>query len=155
MAVLTVFYAAASLLYGRINSWMDHFQVFVAAFALVGVGFLLIWATGGWILVLLGLSLAGAGLGLLVPNLNVWLADETPPAERGRALGGLTTALFLGRFLSPIVGQPVIASVGSGGLFLRAVALLLLISPLFWVMRRQIRSLSAEYLERQRSSTQA
>lgn len=155
MAVMTVFYAVASLLYGRVKSWMDHFQVFVAAFALVGVGFLLIWATGGWILILLGLSLAGAGLGLLVPNLNVWLADETPPAERGRALGGLTTALFLGRFLSPIVGQPVIASVGSGGLFLRAGALLLLIAPLFWVMSRQIRSLSTEYLERQRSSTQA
>jgi MFS family permease len=155
MSVLTVLYALASLVYSRVASWMDHFQVFVVAFALVGVGYLLIWSAGGWILILLGLSLAGAGLGLLVPNLNVWLADETPPTQRGRALGGLTTALFLGRFLSPIVGQPVSASVGSGGLFLRAGLLLLMIVPLFWIMRNRIRSLPAEHLERRRSSTQA
>lgn len=142
LSLTTILYAFASLSYSRVASWLDHFQVFVTAFALVGAGYLLIWSAGGWALILLGLSLVGIGLGLLTPNLNVWLADETPPALRGRALGGLTTALFLGRFLSPIIGQPVSASVGSSGLFLWTGALLLVVAPLFWVMRNQIRSLT-------------
>ncbi|MBS3785002.1 MAG: MFS transporter, partial [Anaerolineae bacterium] len=83
LSVTTILYASASLLYSRVAAWLDHFQVFVVAFALVGAGYLLIWSAGGWALILLGLSLVGIGLGLLTPNLNVWLADETPPALRG------------------------------------------------------------------------
>ena len=81
-------------------------------------------------------------MGLLVPNVSVWLADETPPALRGRVLGGLTTALFLGQFLSPIVGQPVSGVLGLGGLYLSGGALLLVIAALFWVTRNQLRSLT-------------
>jgi MFS family permease len=143
ISVGTIFYALASLQYGRVASRLDHFQVFMAALALIGVGYLLIWSAGGWAIIVLGLLLAGTGLGLLIPNLSVWLADETPPALRGRVLGGLTTALFLGRFLSPIVGQPVSGLVGLGGLFLSAGVLLLVMAPLFWVTRNQLRSLTS------------
>ena len=142
ISVMAFFYALASLQYGRVASRLDHFEVLTIAFALVGVGYLLISSAGGWAIIVLGLLLGGIGLGLLVPNLNVWLADETPPALRGRALGGLTTALFLGQFLSPIVGQPVSAVVGLGGLYLSAGALLLVIAPLFWVTRNQLRFLT-------------
>jgi MFS family permease len=142
ISVMAFFYALASLQYGRVASRLDHFEVLTIAFALVGVGYLLISSAGGWAIIVLGLLLGGIGLGLLIPNLNVWLADETPPALRGRVLGGLTTALFLGQFLSPIVGQPVSAIVGLGGLYLSAGALLLVIAPLFWVTRNQLRLLT-------------
>ena len=76
---------------------------------------------------------------MMVPNLNVWLANETPAALRGRVLGGFTTALFLGQFLSAVVSQPVSAAVGLAGLYLSAGALLLLMVPLSLVTRRQLR----------------
>lgn len=34
-------------------------------------------------------------MGLMFPYLNVWLTSETPVALRGRAVGGLTTSVFL------------------------------------------------------------
>jgi MFS family permease len=139
---MTLFYALASLQYGRLASRFDHLQVLTIAFALLGAGYLLISWAGGWAIIVLGLLLAGIGMGLLIPNVSVWLADETPLQLRGRVLGGLMTALFLGQFLSPIVGQPVSGIVGSGGLYLSAGVLLLVIAALFWVTRNQLRSLT-------------
>jgi MFS family permease len=94
ISVMTIFYAVAALQYGRVASRLGQFQVLVVAFALVGVGYLLIWVAGGWAIIVLGLLLGGIGLGLLIPNLSVWLADETPPALRGRVLGGLIDLRF-------------------------------------------------------------
>jgi hypothetical protein len=78
----------------------------------------------------------------MVPNLNVWLANESPPELRGRVLGGLTTAMFLGQFLSPFVGQPVSTAVGMGGAFLSAAVLVLLMVPVSMVTRRQLRAMT-------------
>ena len=142
ISVMTLFYALASLQYGRLASRLDHFEVLTIAFALLGVGYLLISSAGGWAIIVLGLLLGGTGMGLLVPNVSVWLADETPLELRGRVLGGLMTALFLGQFLSPIVGQPVSGVLGLGGLYLSGGALLLVIAALFWVTRNQLRSLT-------------
>jgi MFS family permease len=108
----------------------------------MGAGYLLIWSAGGWAIIVLGLLVAGIGQGLWGPNLRVWLADETPPGLRGRVLGGLTTAVFLGIFLSPIVGQPVSAAIGFRALCLSAGALLLVLASLSWVTRRRFRSLT-------------
>ena len=58
----------------------------------------------------LGLVSAGVGIGTAFPNLYVWLANSAPLAVRGRALGGMNTALFLGQFLSPLISQPIVAS---------------------------------------------
>ena len=47
--------------------------------------------------------MAGLGGGLIFPNLYAWLADLTPPAWRGRVTAGMSSAIFLGQFLSPLV----------------------------------------------------
>ncbi len=45
----------------------------------------------------------------------MWLAAIVPATVRGRAIGGLTTAIFLGQFLSPVVAQPAVMWLGLGG----------------------------------------
>jgi MFS family permease len=143
ISMMSVSYALASMQYGRVASWLDHSKVLTVAFALVGAGFLLIGSAGGWAIMLLGLLLAGTGQGLLSPNLTVWLAGETPLALRGRVMGGLTTTVFLGIFLSPLVGEPVSAAIGFRALCLSAGAVLLVLASLFWVTRDQLRSLTS------------
>ena len=49
--------------------------------------------------------LSGLALGLLLPNLNLLLANHTPAGLRGRLLGGFSAAIFLGHFLSPLLLQ--------------------------------------------------
>ncbi|MEX2671496.1 MAG: hypothetical protein WD294_05230 [Phycisphaeraceae bacterium] len=67
--------------------------------------------------VLLGMMVAGLGLGLLMPNLNVWLMSHAPEASRGRFVGGLTMALFFGQFVSPIALRPLLSVWGTVGVF--------------------------------------
>lgn len=132
-------YALAALVYGRVGRRFEHPRVLTIGLSLMGVGFLLLWATGGWALILLGLLLPGAGQGLLIPYLSVWLSDETTAALRGRALGGLTTVLFLGASISPLVGQPLNAVAGFRGVS-AAAGVLLLVSAAYV---RRVRMLSA------------
>lgn len=143
ISVITFFFALAALQFGRIASRLNPLEVITLAFALLGAGYLLISLAAGWALILIGLVIGGIGLGMMMPNLNVWLANESPPASRGRVLGGLTTALFLGQFLSPIVSQPVNAAVGLGGMYLSAGALLWVMVPLSLATRKGFRYLTA------------
>jgi MFS family permease len=81
-------------------------------------------------IVILGLLIAGMGLGLLLPNMNVWLNVITPPPQRGRILGGLTTCMFLGQFLSPFAVQPIAQQWGLQTAYLFAAGLLFTIGLL-------------------------
>jgi MFS family permease len=64
----------------------------------MGIGYLLIGQSAVWAQVLVGLAISGMGLGILMPNMSVWLTSAVPDAMLGRALGGLSTAMFLGQF---------------------------------------------------------
>lgn len=142
LSVTSISYALVALQYGRVAAQLDHFWVLVVGFALIGAGYLLMWLAGGSAILVLGLVLAGAGQGLLIPNLTVWLAGRTPASLRGRVLGGLTTALFLGVFFSPIVGQPVSAAIGFRGVCVTVVALILVTELFLWMVRGRLRHLT-------------
>lgn len=82
------------------------------------------------------------GLGLLMPNMSVWLSTAVPDALRGRALGGLSTAMFLGQFLSPIVTQPLTKSSGLGGTYAIVGGGLVIVALGFAVFKSQVRNLT-------------
>jgi MFS family permease len=138
IAFATLFSAFASMLYGRIKARLHFVSILTLAFALMGLGYSIIGLANSYEQVLIGLAVAGIGLGFLMPNLTVWLSAESPEALRGRLLGGLTTFFFLGQFLSPILSQPVSQQVGLGNTYRLAGGLLLLLALIFLAMRRQI-----------------
>ncbi len=92
-------------------------RVYAAAFALMGAGYVLTGAFAHYAAVVAGAFVAGIGVGLFFPASNIAVLGLAPPAVRGRVVGGLTTAIFLGQFASPIVVQPAVAAVGIGGAF--------------------------------------
>ena len=117
IAFCTLFAAIASVNYGKMNQRMGFVSFLPLVFGLMGIGYLLIGQSSNWAQVLTGLALCGMGLGLLMPNMSIWLMTTVPEAIRGRALGGLSTAIFLGQFLSPIVTQPFAKTLGLGKLY--------------------------------------
>lgn len=117
IAVSTLSAAAASLTFGRVRARVSPPLITAMVFALMGSGYLATGLLPGYIPILAGMAVLGLGLGMLMPNLNTWLAAEVPPALRGRVLGGLTTSVFLGQFLSPILGQPILERLGLAGMF--------------------------------------
>lgn len=105
IAASTLFGMVTSLSFGRIHKRMGHVSILGLNFALMAAGYLVIGLADDYMIVLAGLAICGLGMGLMFPNMNVWLTSEVPASMRGRAVGGLTTAVFLGQFLSPVGSQ--------------------------------------------------
>ncbi|WP_431958002.1 MFS transporter [Nocardia lijiangensis] len=84
---------------------------------LLGLGWLVIGTAGSVALIVAGLLVGGIGVGLVVPNLNLRLADLAAPDRRGQVLSGLVTGIFLGQFLSPLAMQPLIQTTGVADTF--------------------------------------
>ena len=102
-------------------SWLRrHFSV-TAIFALifidVGIGFALVGAADSFFDVMVGLAVGGFSVGVFLPNANMAIISRTTMAVRGRALGAMTTMLFLGQFASPFYSLPLAERVTLGGTF--------------------------------------
>lgn len=138
IAFCTLFSAFASMSYGKIKQRYSLIVILALSFALMGMGNIIIGSASIYIVVLLGLVIAGMGLGLLIPNLNVWLSAEVPNSLRGRALGGLTTFMFLGQFLSPLATQPVNNSFGLAATYGIAGVTLTVLGLLFLIRQNQV-----------------
>lgn len=107
IALSTLFAGMSSLSYQRVKARLSFIRIYEIAFVSIGVGYGLISFATGYVMVLMGLAIAGFGLGLITPNMNLCLTSITPTSLRGRAIGGLTTCFFLGQFLSPLLSQPL------------------------------------------------
>jgi MFS family permease len=142
IALCTLFSAIASVTYGKLKQRMEFVTFLPAIFGFMGIGYLLIGQSSTWLQVLTGLGIAGMGLGLLMPNMSVWLSAAVPDVLRGRALGGLSTAMFLGQFLSPIVTQPLTKNLGLGGTYALVGGGLVLVALGFAVFKSQALNLT-------------
>ncbi|HIK16630.1 MAG TPA: MFS transporter [Leptolyngbyaceae cyanobacterium M33_DOE_097] len=112
IALATLLSAASAIAYKQIKARLSFIGIYAIAFLSMAVGYFFISISQTYIMVLVGLAIAGGGLGLLMPNMNVCLTSVTPVSLRGRVLGGLTTAFFLGQFVSPILSQPLSSVAG-------------------------------------------
>lgn len=77
-----------------------------------------------------------------MPNMTVWLSAAVPDTVRGRALGGLSTAMFLGQFLSPIATQPLTKVWGLGAVYAFTGGFLAIVAIGFAGFRGQVRRLT-------------
>ncbi len=106
--VATLFAALAGQNYGRLKRRLSFVSIYFLTFGLMAAGYAVVYiATDIW-LVIVGMVLAGTGAGWLMPNANLCLIEIVPPHSRGKVIGGLTSAVFAGQFLSPIAIQPVV-----------------------------------------------
>ncbi len=106
--VATVFAAVASRLHPLLKKRMTFPAIYGLTFGLMAAGYGLVALVANIWIVMLGTAIAGFGVGLLMPNGNLWLIEVTDRAKRGKVIGGITTAVFLGQFFSPILLQPII-----------------------------------------------
>jgi MFS family permease len=110
--------AACSTQYERLRRRLSFVNIAVLAYFLMSLGYALIGASTTLAVVAVGLVLAGLGFGMNAPNCSAWLLNKAPAGARGRALGGLTSAIFLGQIVSPFIYEPIVRYLGSAGAFL-------------------------------------
>ncbi len=132
--------AVISLNFHHFLRRMTYPAVYLLCFFLLGCGYVLISFSASYHQVFLGMVIGGIGSGLLMPNSSIWLLSEAPEHLRGRISGMLTTAVFLGQFLSPVMTQPLVdaLSIQTGFLLVGAAVSLMavLVSTILLIKNR-------------------
>jgi EmrB/QacA subfamily drug resistance transporter len=144
--VLAFMLSAAVLLLGagRASDLWGHRRIYQAGFLLFGAASLVSGlAHSLWVLVA-GRVLQGAGAALTMSAAPALLTSSVPGALRGRALGIMATATYIGLTIGPPVGGFIIAAVGWRWIFLFNVpaCLIMLVVGQLWLPvgeRRQVR----------------
>jgi MFS family permease len=131
IASSTFFSAVAAFSYSKIKDRFGFRQIFSLGYFLMALAYVCIAFGNSYEMVLLAMLLAGLGMGLMIPNANIWVMQLAPPEIRGREIGRLTTFWFMGQFLSPIVLLPFLDYMSQSQLFLTIAAVLFGLSVLF------------------------
>jgi len=133
IATGTAFSAISSFLYSRIKNHLDFLSVFSIGYLLMASGFICIAYSETYILVVVAMMLSGLGMGMMIPNTNMWVMKIAPTEIRGREIGKLTTFWFLGQFLSPVIISPLLKILSLSTTFILAGGVLFLISIAFMI----------------------
>lgn len=144
IACSNFFGALAALFYKNLQTRFGYLKIYAAAFALIALSFVVIGTARSFAPVLIGLAISGLGAGLLLPNAGSWLTSIAPEAVRGRAVGALTMAIFLGQFVSPFYSQPLVANFGVANSFLIVSTLIGAVAAFFALLAMQKPSFASE-----------
>lgn len=136
IAAVNLVMTLVGLNYRRLRARWDFPVLATVMFAALAVGLVLIGSAGTLWIAGLGMVVVGVGIGLQNPTVNGWLVASVSPGARTKALGLLTSALFLGQFSSPLIAQPVIDTVGLGTTFVLAGALAAVVTVALVVITR-------------------
>ncbi len=128
IATSTLFSAISSFSYSKIKQRFSFLSIFSIGYLLMAAGFVCIAISHTYILVVVAMMLSGLGMGMMIPNTNMWVMKIVPAEIRGKEIGKLTTFWFLGQFLSPIIIFPILNVLSLSATFMLAAGFLLLMS---------------------------
>ncbi len=124
----------ASLIFPWLYRRFGTAVVFALMFGTAAVGYILIGNSHDYTDIVVAMAIGGVSMGWFLPNANLAIISRAPGAIRGRALGGLTTAFYLGQFLSPFYSVPIGVQFGLGFAFIVTGYWLFAIAALFVVL---------------------
>ena len=136
IGVSTLFAGISASYYHRIKRKLSTLSGFVPCFLLMSAGYAVFAISQAYWMVLVGAAFAGIGIGIFLPNINMWVVSMAPPPLRGRTVAGLMSFVFLGQFSSPLVSTAYSVRYGLDQLFLTASAIALIVAIAFGLSTR-------------------
>ncbi len=144
VAVSTLFSAVSAFSYSKIKGKLTYYSIFFAGYLIMAIGLALTsWATS-YGMVLVAMSFAGFGIGMMIPNTNLWVMQIAPPEIRGKVIGKLTMFWFMGQFLSPIITLPLAKRFSLPSIFMLAAILLSVLAFTFLILHFKHRKREVE-----------
>ena len=135
IALSTAFSAVSAFSYSRLKNNFSFFSIFAIGYFLMAIAFALVAFAASYWLVTVAMMIAGLGMGMMIPNTNMWVMKIMPPEIRGKGIGRLTTFWFLGQFLSPIILLPLSNAFSISATFYIAAVMLIILSISFIVLK--------------------
>ncbi|MDE1462018.1 MFS transporter [Spartinivicinus poritis] len=111
IATMLLTMSTVSIGYQKAKHYFSFTQLHGLGLLLLGGGFLLLSNMNSYTEAYYGLIISGIGLGLVRPNLMVWLMSSIPPHSKGKIIGGISSCFFIGQFLSPLLTEPLVKAV--------------------------------------------
>ncbi len=108
IASSTFFSAISSFSFGKLKGRFSFPALFALGYGLMAIAFVFIAFGDSFLMVMMGMLFSGLGMGITIPNANVWVMQLAPLEIRGREIGRLTTFWFMGQFLSPLILLPLL-----------------------------------------------
>lgn len=139
IAVSTLTAAIASINYGRVKKKISFLKIFTFSFLLIAIGYFFIAYNEGYLGIVFGLGIAGLGVGFLLPNGNVWLMELAPVSSRGKIIGTMSSMMFLGQFVSPLIVALLITSSNLTNAFYTAFGAMMLLVILLYLNNSKIK----------------
>ncbi|MEA2071702.1 MAG: MFS transporter [Asgard group archaeon] len=118
MAIVNLVTGILSSLYKIIKKRLSIHVIFLLGFFFMGGGFLLLSYANSYWMLLLSTFVIGIGFGLNMPNLSLYVFNNTAPETRGRIFSGYNAMMLLGQFLSPLIFEPIIRATNFSFAFL-------------------------------------
>lgn len=97
----------SSFLFPWLKSRYPFRVIYFLMFLFFAIGYFMFGYFEQFNLLLIGALVSGIGVGFIMPNTSLWLLNITSPDIRGKIMGIMTFAMFLGQFLSPLIIQPL------------------------------------------------
>ncbi|MES2744103.1 MAG: MFS transporter [Bdellovibrionota bacterium] len=117
LSILTASSCVASL---TLALWRQRISsIFALLIGLSGLAFSFAWLghADRWRDLVLSMVGIGAGVGLCIPCVSALIGTLSPSGQKGKILGVLLTANYVGQFFAPIWSQPVVQRAGNHELF--------------------------------------
>ncbi len=145
IATSTLFSAISSISYSKIKGRFSFLTIFCIGYLLMAAGFATLSISTNYLLVVVATMLCGLGMGVMIPNTNMWVMKIAPVEIRGKEIGKLTMFWFFGQFISPIIIFPILQILSLSSTFLVAAGLLLLMSFSFLIFKFSTSPKNSEY----------
>jgi MFS family permease len=130
IALLTLSGGVAGLFFGNVHARLGPGMTPALGYTAMALGFALMGLTSTLPLFSLAGLLIGVGVGLVMPNFMTRAFSVVPPHRRGVASGTMTSAIFLGQFVSPLATDPLRAIIGYEQLFLGGALVLIALAAM-------------------------
>lgn len=140
LGALTLTGGTVALVFKRISDRLGTTGPFALGYLLMASGVAALSLDGSWLTILSGSALVGAGFGLAQPSFMLLALRVAPASRRGSVSGIVTTSVFLGQVISPLVLTPLIMTYGFSVTY-RATAVALVLMALsvivHWLLRQR------------------
>lgn len=142
LGALTFAQAVGSFFYKQVKQHFNFISIFIIGFIPMATGFTIIGISSAYWQIVSGILFCGFGVGLMMPNANLWVINIVPVQSRGKYVGGITTATFLGMFFSPLMIEPIQRRVGINLSFVVLGICLAIISFGYYVAQRKLNKIT-------------
>ena len=134
IALSTASSAVSSISFSKIKGRFNFLTIFFVGYLLMAIGYYLISRSDNYSMIMIAMLVSGLGIGLMIPNTNLWVMKIAPPIIRGKEIGKLTMFWFFGQFISPIVLLPITSRFDLANTFLTMAFVMLGLSVLAFIL---------------------